>query len=82
MQAQVLAHRRPADPASAAAAPGDSTEPHATTTVGASTVSAVCEPSARVIVASTPVARPSFTSTRSALHCTTQRAPASEASCS
>jgi hypothetical protein len=43
-------------------------------------VSRATEPSARVTAASTPVARPSSVSTRSARQPTTQLAPASEAS--
>ena len=61
---------------------GDSTEPQATTTVGASTVTAVVEPSACVTVASTPVARPSSTRMRSAWQPGSASAPASDASCS
>jgi hypothetical protein len=61
---------------------GDSTDPQATTTVGASTVSAVVEPSAWVTVPATPVARPSSTVIRSTAHATTARAPESDASCS
>ena len=61
---------------------GDSIEPQATTTVGASTVSAVVEPSAWVTVASTPLACPSSARIRSAWQPGTQRPPASEQSCS
>ena len=60
---------------------GDSTEPHATTTHEASTVEAPwsCRP-AWVTVASTPVARPSSVTMRSACAPTTARPPASEQS--
>ncbi len=61
---------------------GDSIAPHATTTVGASTVRFVIVPSAWVTVASTPVARPSCVRILSAWQPTTTRPPPSEASCS
>ena len=59
---------------------GDSIPPAATTTVGASTVSSTGSPSAPVVRARTPAARPSSTRTRSTAQSTTKRAPAAAAS--
>ena len=59
---------------------GDSTEPHATTTVGASTLSDVVDTSAWVTVRPRRSARPSSVVMRSTWQATTARAPESDAS--
>lgn len=60
---------------------GDSSDPHATTTLGARTSTGVATPvSGSSKTAATPAARPPSVSTRSARQRTITRAPASTAS--
>ena len=65
-----------------ASSAGDSSEPHATTTRGARTVTLAPSPSGGAQSASTPAARPPSTSTFEARQCVRKRAPCSCASAS